>query len=248
MSGGVGPTYNDITLPQERQHESKQNDGPSTLSSSKKKTHLSPIKRPVFLSFRHLNCLAVVIILSATGLVCLEDMAFVLFSIIYMYFLSVVAFPKLSSHEPPVFHAQKGLLSLYVFVGAIIGLFLPIAYIFEGIFEGDREAIKAAVPHLFLLASQVFMEGIAFSDRFSTPIRVFIPVCYNSMRIFALVEWLRNEFSKVNEEYGGSPRRIYIGRGLAIANMAFWCFNLFGFLLPVYLPKAFKRYYSNKQG
>ncbi|MFQ6620324.1 hypothetical protein Gotur_001207 [Gossypium turneri] len=26
--------------------------------------------------------------------------------------------------------------------------------------------------------------------------------------------------------------------------MGFWCFNLFGFLLPVYLPKAFKMYYS----
>lgn len=242
MSGGVGPTYNDISLPQEQEeHESK------VQTSSKNKTDQGPKKRAAFLSFRQLNCLAIIIILSGTGLVCPQDMAFVLFSIVYMYFLSVVAFPKLTSPEPPVFNLNKGLLSLYVFVGAIIGLFLPIVYVFEGIFKGDKEGIKAAVPHLFLLASQVFMEGITFSDRFSTPIRVFIPVCYNSMRIFALVEWLTNEFSKENEEFGGSPTRLYVGRALAIANMAFWCFNLFGFLLPVYLPRAFKRYYSDQK-
>ncbi|KAJ8554416.1 hypothetical protein K7X08_025094 [Anisodus acutangulus] len=124
------------------------------------------------------------------------------------------------------------------------GLFLPIAYIFQGIYEGDKEGIKAAAPHVFLLASQVFMEGVTFTDNFSLPIRVFVPVFYNSRRIFTIMEWLRNEILKVDQEYGGNERRVYIGRGLAVANMVFWCFNLFGFLLPVYLPKAFKIYYT----
>lgn len=92
--------------------------------------------------------------------------------------------------------------------------------------------------------SQVFMEGVAANDRFSTPIRVFVPVFFNSRRIFTLAEWLRDEFAKEDKEYGGSVRRLLVGRGLAVANMALWSFNLFGFLLPVYLPRAFKRYYS----
>ncbi|KAB1998409.1 hypothetical protein ES319_D12G087000v1 [Gossypium barbadense] len=66
---------------------------------------------------------------------------------------------------------------------------------------------------------------------------------YNT-RIFSLVDWLRCEFTKVDNEYAGSGKRVYVGRVLALANMGFWCFNLFGFLLPVYLPKAFKMYYS----
>lgn len=136
------------------------------------------------------------------------------------------------------------ILRLYVLVGAIVGLFLPIAYIFHCIFEGDKEGIKAATPHVFLLSSQVFMEGVAFSSGFSLPVRVFVPVCYNARRIFTIVDWLRSEFSQVGEEYAGSNIRLYVGRGLAIGNMAFWCFNLFGFLLPVYLPKAFRKYYS----
>ncbi|RVX01867.1 hypothetical protein CK203_019504 [Vitis vinifera] len=68
---------------------------------------------------------------------------------------------------------------------------------------------------------------------------------YPAKRIFTIVEWLRNEIGKVDEEYGGSAGRVYIGRALAIANMVLWCFNLFGFLLPVYLPRAFKKYYAS---
>ncbi|KAA8533708.1 hypothetical protein F0562_031225 [Nyssa sinensis] len=149
--------------------------------------------------------------------------------------------PRLQRH---VFGPNNKFLGPYVLIGALIGLFLPIAYICEGIFKGDKEGIKAAAPHLFLLSSQVFMEGVTFSGKFSLPIRVFVPVFYNSRRIFTIVDWLRSEISKVDEGYGGSARRLSFGRGIAIANMAFWCFNLFGFLLPVYLPKAFKIYYS----
>jgi hypothetical protein len=244
MSGGVGPTCNDISLPKEEEYEHKQS---YVAASSKTNTKYPTTPRKAgFLSFRQLNALAIIIIFSASGMVSPEDFAFVFFSLFYIYFMSKVAFPTLHpSKEPPVFTTRETkLLRLYVFVAAIIGLFLPVAYIFHGIFEGDKEGIKAATPHVFLLSSQVFMEGVAFSDRFSLPIRAFVPVCYNARRIFTIVDWLRTEVSK---EYGGSKRRLYVGRGLAIANLAFWCFNLFGFLLPVYLPRAFKRYYSGRK-
>lgn len=242
MSGGVGPTLCDITLPKEQEVDHKENQ--DHHHNSLKNLH-KPIITPhktSFLSFRQLNCLAVVIVLLGSGMVSLAECAFVIFSIIYMYFMSKVAFPPLHPpNEPFVFNPKNKLLGLYVFVGAIIGLYAPIAYILEGIFEGDQDGIKAAAPHVFLLASQVFMEGFAFSGRFSTPIRAFVPVFYNSRRIFTIVDWLKSEIYK---EQSGSDRRIYVGRALAVANMAFWCFNLFGFLLPVYLPKVFKLYYS----
>ncbi|XP_062120371.1 uncharacterized protein LOC133834704 [Humulus lupulus] len=238
MSGGVGPTYNDVNLPREQENKSSR-----AQASFNGKRHSTP-KKIMFLSFRHLSALAVALVLSASGMVSPQDWLFVLFSIVYSYFLFKFAFPKLlSSPEPPVFSQTKNFL-IYLYTGAVIGLLLPIAYILDGIFEGDREGIKAAAPHLFLLCSQVFMEGVVFSAWFSIPIQVFVPIFYNSRRIFSIIDWLRNEFSKVNEGYGGSTRRLYIGRGLAIASMAFWCFNLFCFLLPVYLPRAFKRYYS----
>ncbi|KAK8518320.1 hypothetical protein V6N12_017471 [Hibiscus sabdariffa] len=166
-----------------------------------------------------------------------------------MYLLLKVAFPRppSSTKHSTVFDPKNKILRLYVTAGAIIGLFLPVAYIFHGILEGDSRGIKAAAPHVFLLASQVFMEGVASSDRFSIPVRVYVPVFYNSRRIFTLVEWMRSEFSKAEKEYATSGNRVYVGRVLASSNMAFWCFNLFGFLLPVYLPKAFKMYYSESK-
>ena len=76
---------------------------------------------------------------------------------------------------------------------------LPLRLIsFEGILEGDKEGIKASASHVFLLANQVFTEGVTFSDRFSIPVRVYIPVFYNTRRIFTLVDWLKSEFSKVD--------------------------------------------------
>lgn len=198
------------------------------------------------ITFRHLFAATTAALLVANGMVAVEDIAFVVFSWIYMYFLSKVAFPRLSpSMESPVFGRNNKVLGIYVVFAALIGLFLPIAFIVEGIFDNDKEGVTAAAPHLFLLSSQVFMEGVAFSDKFSLPISVFVPVFYNSRRIFTIVDWMRAEISKVDElqSWSGS-RRLYVGRGLAVANMALWCFNLFGFLLPVYLPKAFKTYYS----
>ncbi|KDP22256.1 hypothetical protein JCGZ_26087 [Jatropha curcas] len=235
MSGGVGPTFNDISLPEEQEQD----------LDLKKTQKVTPSIKDSFLSFNQLNALAIIIVLAASSLVSLEDFAFVIFSIIYMYFLSRVAFSCAKPlKDSLVFDPKSKILSIYVSVGAVIGLCLPIAYIFLGIYEGDKEGIKAAAPHLFLLASQVFMEGVAFSDRFALPVHVFVPVFYNSKRIFTVLEWLKTEMSKVEEGYGGSPMRVYFGRALAVANLAFWCFNLFGFLLPVYLPRAFEKYYS----
>ncbi|CAJ1952804.1 unnamed protein product [Sphenostylis stenocarpa] len=241
MSGGVGPTGCDIALPKEAEVDFKEKEDLPLKNLNKSTTS----NKQGFLSFNQLNSLAVVIILSASGMVSPEDFAFVFFSLFYMYFISKVAFPPLNpSRDPQGFNSQNKLLQIYGFIGVTIGLYTPIAYILEGVFEGDKEGIKAAAPHVFLLASQVFMEGVALSQRFSDPIRAFVPAFYNARRIFTIVDWLRSEVYKVNNEHSGSAWRVNVGRALAMANMAFWCFNLFGFMLPMYIPKVLKAYYS----
>ncbi|KAJ6358515.1 hypothetical protein OIU76_000263 [Salix suchowensis] len=157
MSGGVGPTCSDIGLPNEREQEQKLQEDQSSLKNPKSSTSS---KKVGFLSFPQLNSLAVMTVFAASGMVSPQDFAFVVFSIIYMYFLSKVAFPPINPpRDSLVFDPKNKILVLYVSAGAITGLFLPVAYIFEGIFEGDKEGIKAAAPHVFLLAAQVFMEG-----------------------------------------------------------------------------------------
>ncbi|RWW09939.1 hypothetical protein GW17_00026541 [Ensete ventricosum] len=205
----------------------------------------SPRRRRL-LSFRHLNALAVLAVLAASGMVPATDLTFVLFSFVYLLLLSATAFPPLgppgAAADPPVFGARNRLLAAYVSVGAVVGLLLPVAYILDGVLAGDKEGIRAAAPHLFLLAAQVFLEGVTFSWRFSLPMRAFVPIFYNTKRLFTIVDWLASEFGKAEGEHGAA-RRLLAGRALAVANLAFWAFNLFGFLLPVYLPRALKGYY-----
>lgn len=235
MSAGIGPPC-DIALPKD--------DEPDSTAAAVKPT-TKP--RRGFFTFRQLNALAVAIVLSASGMITLENLAFVVFSAIYMYFLSRVAFPLTSARpDPSVYGETNKLLRLRSLFGSVIGLFLPIAYILEGIYEGDKEGIKAAVPHVFFLASQVFIEGVTSSGGFSLPVRVLVPVFFDSMRVLTIMEWVRNEMLKVEAEYGGSGRRLVVGRALAVANFAFWSLNLFGFVLPFYMPKAFNMYYSHK--
>ncbi|XP_061999590.1 uncharacterized protein LOC133716981 [Rosa rugosa] len=247
-----GDEAGDINVPEKEYDELKQSEDPVTSTfklGPQKGQNLKTVHKYNSIPFWQLNCLMVMVVLSASGLVGPEDLVFVLFSIIYLFFLSKFAFPKLTdpSEEPPVFDPESYLVRLGPLFGGFIGIVLPLAYIFEGFIEGDKEGIRTAAPHVFLLASQVFMDGVAFSDRFSTPIRVFVPVFYNAKRIFTLVDWVKIEFSKADgQEYGGSAseRRLFLGRVLAIVNLVFWSYDLFFFLLPVYLPRAFRKYYA----
>ncbi|XP_010444841.1 PREDICTED: uncharacterized protein LOC104727430 [Camelina sativa] len=236
MSGGVGPTYNDITLPKEEEQHHQQTQTPSTG------------KTTGFFSFRQLNILAIIIVLSASGLVTIQDFIFTILTLIYFFFLSKLIFPPHNNpnRDAPLTSSTNKIFRIYVTSAGIVGLLIPICYIFEGMFEDDKSGVSAAAPHVFLLASQVFMEGLAASCGFSAPARILVPIVYNARRVLTLVEWIFSEFSR--EYVNGttvSPRRMYAGKVLAAVNLGIWSFNLFGVLIPVYLPKAFKRYYGS---
>ncbi|CAN7122476.1 unnamed protein product, partial [Brassica rapa subsp. narinosa] len=157
---------------------------------------------------------------------------------------------KNPNRDAPLTSPTNKIFRLYVASAGIVGLLIPICYIFQGFLEDDKRGVSAAAPHVFLLASQVFMEGIAATCGFSAPARILVPVVYNARRILTLVQWIVNEFSREAPEYGKgtvSVRRMYAGKVLAAVNLGIWSFNLFGVLIPVYLPRAFKRYYGSSK-
>ncbi|OAY67459.1 hypothetical protein ACMD2_06695 [Ananas comosus] len=122
------------------------------------------------------------------------------------------------------------------------------AYIAHGLLlssdDDDNGALAAAAPHLFLLAAQLFLEGAAAASGFSLPAFAAVPIAYNSRRMFALADWVRREAARAADGPGVSTLQVLAGRVLASANLVFWAFNLFGFLLPIYLPWALKTHYS----
>ncbi|XP_073002491.1 uncharacterized protein [Typha latifolia] len=196
-----------------------------------------------FPSFWHLLSLATTLLLVAASTIPFTSISFVFLSFPYLYLLSSLAFPNNSpnpspSPSPPIFPNNR-LLGAYVLFSGVLGLLLPIAYLLDRFLAGDAASVAAAAPHLFLLAAQVFLEGFAFSRGFAVPVFAFVPILYNSRRMFALADWVRYEIGK-GDDSGG---RKLAGRVLAVGNLVLWAYNLFGFLIPVYLPRALKRYY-----
>ncbi|KAJ7969924.1 Transmembrane protein [Quillaja saponaria] len=82
MSGGVGPTCNDISLPRGLEHEPKESNDPSLKSDQKLDCFNHATTQCLLPSFPLLSALAVIMVFSTSGMVSLEDFAFVLFSLI----------------------------------------------------------------------------------------------------------------------------------------------------------------------
>lgn len=249
MSGGVGPTAGGgITLP-------SMGAPPPPLHP----TPTSPTARPhhhyYLFSIKQLNTLGAAAVLAFSTTVPLSEIAFAVLLLPYLLFLAWVAFPQRPGKPDPaapVFPTGLGVrlpLAVHTALGFVLGAALPALYILDGLRSGDKAGVAAAAPHAFLLSSQVFTEGIAaaWPGTFSLPVRAAVPVMYSARRMFAASEWLREELVQERGDLGlappVAPRRVVAGRVLAAANLVFWGLNLFGFLLPFYLPKALRRYY-----
>uniref|UniRef100_A0A0E0IW19 DUF7733 domain-containing protein n=1 Tax=Oryza nivara TaxID=4536 RepID=A0A0E0IW19_ORYNI len=250
MSGGVGPTCGGgITLP-----------STGAPLPPLHPTPTSPTARPhhhyYLFSIKQLNSFGAAAMLAFSTTVPLSDIAFALLVIPYLVVLSVLAFPQRPGKPnpgAPVFLGRgRFLLRAHDALGFLVGAALPALYILDGLRSGDTAGVAAASPHAFLLAAQIFTEGLAaaWPGRFSLPVRAAVVVMYGARRMFAASEWLRQEMEKRDQfggGVGGAPavarRRVVAGRVLAVANLAYWGINLFAFLLPFYLPKALNRYY-----
>lgn len=204
-------------------------------------------------SLLQLHVTGLILVLTSSGLVPILDITFALFTSVYMGFLNQVVFKPVSIGKPPNVMAGEGMAQKYAILTAGVGLVLPAGYVLGAFVQGDQKALKAASPHLFLLSCQILSENVAFSlNRVSLPIRALVPLFYNTRRLFTLMAWVKVEMNKGLESmdgHAGTPlltaaQWIMVGRSLAILNMAVWTINLFVFLIPVLLPKTFKKHYE----
>ena len=138
-----------------------------------------------------LQLVAFIIVFSASGLVPLVDLVFPVFLSIYAFLLSSFVFPNYGKPEALVVFKGNRLFQLYVVLGTVIGLFLPLAYVLGGFARADQASVRAATPHLFLLSFQVLTENlISGLNIFSLPVRALLPVLYSMRRLFSLNGWV----------------------------------------------------------
>ncbi|XP_020234944.1 uncharacterized protein LOC109814842 [Cajanus cajan] len=198
-----------------------------------------------------LQLVAFILVFSASGLVPLLDLVFPALASAYILALARFAFPSTSSSSgsPEIFRGSR-MFRMYVVVGTTVGLFLPLAYVLGGFARGDEHAVRSATPHLFLLAFQILTENIiAGLSLFSPPVRALVPMMYTVRRIFVDIDWTRdvwlNKTLPANASFQESAW-FWFGKGLAVANLVYFSSNLFGFLIPRFLPRAFERYFQEK--
>ncbi|KAJ1387797.1 putative transmembrane protein [Sesbania bispinosa] len=197
-----------------------------------------------------LQLVAFVLVFSASGLVPLLDLLFPALISIYLLVLARFAFPSYSrGGSQQIFHGSR-LFQAYVVVGTTVGLFLPLAYVLGGFGRGDEHAVRCASPHLFLVSFQILTENIISSlSMFSPPVRALVPLMYTVRRIFVDIDWMHNVW--LNKTLPANPHLkekawFWFGRVLAVANLVYYSINLFGFLIPRFLPRAFKRYFQER--
>jgi signal transduction histidine kinase len=202
-------------------------------------------------SFRviELQLMAFIVVFSASGLVPLIDILFPVVISIYAVVIGKLVFPRYKNAELSVFKGNR-VFQAYVIFGTLVGLFLPLAYVLGGFARNDQEAVRAATPHLFLLSCQVLSENLVSGLQiFSLPVRALMPLMYNTRRLFALVDWTEEMW--ITRHLSAHPTMneeawLRFGQGLAAVNTIYYTINLFGFLIPMFLPRAFERYFESR--
>lgn len=198
-----------------------------------------------------LQLVVFIMVFSASGLVPLIDLIFPVLATAYFIALSRLAFPPhgATTRSPEIFQGS-GLFHAYVVLGTTIGLFLPLAYVLGGFARGDDHAVRSAAPHLFLLACQILTENVISGlSLFSPPVRALVPLLYTIRRIFVITDWIQDVW--INKALpANAPFKdigwYWFGRCLAVANLVYFSINLFGFLIPQFLPKSFEVYFRER--
>ncbi|CAM6070297.1 unnamed protein product [Sphagnum tenellum] len=197
-----------------------------------------------------LQLVAFIVVFSASGLVPVVDLLFPVFISIYAFLLNSTVFRSYGKPESLQVFKGNRLFQMYVVFGTVIGLFLPLAYVLGGFARGDQMAVRAATPHLFLLSFQVLSENlISGLSIFSLPVRALLPILYSMRRLFSLTGWVTSTFflTKLPPDPSFQDEAwIWFGRVLSATNAVYYTINLFAFLIPMFLPRAFERYFQER--
>ncbi|XVE74740.1 hypothetical protein DITRI_Ditri12bG0042200 [Diplodiscus trichospermus] len=199
-----------------------------------------------------LQLVAFIMVFSISGLVPLLDLVFPAFASTYIIALSRFAFPshgRGSTASQEIFQGST-LFRLYVILGTTTGLFLPLAYVLGGFARGDNHAVRSATPHLFLLSFQILTENVISGlSLFSPPVRALVPLLYTVRRIFVIMDWMNDVWLNKTLPANAQLKDVawdWFGKGLAAANLLYFSINLLFFLIPRFLPRAFERYFRER--
>ncbi len=220
-------------------------------SAAKSQTEKSPLidstplnKRPPFIAF----------LLLALGLISPKQILIVTFLSAYFIGLGFQASSPKSIDNmnpilwtiPPQGHIPKQLSNplgnsisndpnyiSWLRIGVVLGYVAPIVYVVTTILNGQQILSETIATNIFLLCCQITTEDVSKKVLTPLPIRVLIPLIYNTVRLGSLYDWVFVCWNDMNQ----------IGKILAVGNFVYWGVNLFLFLIPVATMKYMRAYF-----
>ena len=121
---------------------------------------------------------------------------------------------------------------LWLITGAIFGLIIPLGSIMFQVLirrQRDTTALLCAGP-VFLICCQAWTESVFRQLAVPLPLRILVPLIFNTRRIGSLWEW------------AFAPSLGIFSRTLGLLNYLYWSVNLFGFLLPIAALRYIRAY------
>lgn len=126
----------------------------------------------------------------------------------------------------------------WLLCGVVCGYIFPVVTVAMPYIRGcdlslHVSYLRHVVTSIFLLSIQMATEAIGKQLLLPLPLRIFIPVSYNSIRMVPLYQWIMV----------GWKGMVLWERVLSLVNFLYWGANLFGFLIPVASMKYFKSHF-----
>ena len=117
-------------------------------------------------------------------------------------------------------------------IGVVFGYVTPFIYLFQTILAGHKHLSETIASNIFLMSCQIMTEGMARKVLTPLPIRILIPLIYNSLRMGPLYQWMMCWSTMSN-----------FGKILSVTNFVYWGANLFLFLIPIASLRYMRSYF-----
>jgi hypothetical protein len=157
-----------------------------------------------------------------------HDVAFSFVWPAYIFAVNKLRFSGNATHimKPSSPLVAEAWVRKYAAAAGVLALLLPALVCL--LHRNDAAVLALIGPHLYLTTAQVLCESFSSSSSMAMLPRMLVPIGFNTFRLWTLWTWC-------TQAYTGQAPMWHVC--LAVANLLFWTYNLFVFLLLNMLPR-----------
>jgi hypothetical protein len=169
------------------------------------------------------------LVLLGGGVVPLRHVVFATCVVLYAALVNLVAPVCAGKCSGPLVPSRSRLIRLMFPLTAVLSFAGP----WQQLLAHPTVLGPVLAPHLFLMHAQLATETVAHlaASRITVVVRLSVPIAHVAYRLPVIIDWWADAAA------GGDAT--VVARILALVNGGYWSWALFGFMLPVVVPRFF---------